>query len=60
MAVAVECFFRGFHQDKDEMISEISQMEKDKSCMILLFYGIFKGNKKSLEIGSEMVANEEG
>lgn len=42
------------------MISEISQMEKDTSCMILLLYGIFKENKKSLEISSETVAGEEG
>ena len=42
-------FISGFHQDKDDMVSEISQTEKDKSCMILLVRGIFKKEKNPLE-----------
>lgn len=41
-------FISGFHQNKENMISEISPMEKHKFCMILLLYGIFK-KKKALE-----------
>lgn len=42
-------FISGFRQDKDDTVNEISQTEKDKSCMILLVCGVFKKGKKPLE-----------